>query len=50
MEAPPLERRLAAILVADVEGYNRLMHGEEAMMAMCRTIAFSSTPHGLVSG
>jgi class 3 adenylate cyclase len=25
MEAPPLERRLAAILAADVEGYNRLM-------------------------
>jgi class 3 adenylate cyclase len=29
MEAPPLERRLAAILVADVEGYSRLMHGDE---------------------
>jgi adenylate cyclase len=29
MEAPPLERRLAAILAADVEGYSRLMHGEE---------------------
>src|SRR6516164_6005840 len=35
MEAPPLERRLAAILAADVEGYSRLMHGdEEATMAM----------------
>src|SRR3984893_17368561 len=34
MEAPPLERRLAAILAADVEGYSRLMHGdEEAKMA-----------------
>jgi adenylate cyclase len=34
MEAPPLERRLAAILAADVEGYSRLMHGdEEATMA-----------------
>jgi adenylate cyclase len=34
MEAPPLERRLVAILVADVEGYSRLMHGdEEATMA-----------------
>jgi adenylate cyclase len=33
-EAPPLERRLAAILAADVEGYSRLMHGdEEATMA-----------------
>src|SRR6202049_3527770 len=34
MEAPPLERRLAALLAADVEGYSRLMHGdEEATMA-----------------
>jgi adenylate cyclase len=34
MEAPPLERRLAAILAADVEGYSRLMYGdEEATMA-----------------
>ena len=29
MEAPPLERRLVAILAADVEGYSRLMHGDE---------------------
>jgi adenylate cyclase len=34
MEAPPLERRLVAILAADVEGYSRLMHDdEEATMA-----------------
>src|SRR5580693_5529365 len=34
MEAPELERRLAPILAADVEGYSRLMHGdEEATMA-----------------
>jgi adenylate cyclase len=34
MEAPELERRLAAILAADVEGYSRLVHGdEEATMA-----------------
>jgi adenylate cyclase len=34
MEAPELERRLAAIVAADVEGYSRLMHGdEEATMA-----------------
>jgi adenylate cyclase len=34
MEAPPIERRLAAILSADVAGYSRLMHGdEEATMA-----------------
>ena len=38
MEAPPLERRLAAILAADVEGYSRLMHGdEEATMATLST-------------
>jgi adenylate cyclase len=29
MEAPSLERRLAAILAADVEGYSRLMHQDE---------------------
>jgi adenylate cyclase len=29
MEAPELERRLVAILAADVEGYSRLMHGDE---------------------
>lgn len=34
MEAPELERRLAAIFAADVEGYSRLMHrDEEATMA-----------------
>jgi adenylate cyclase len=34
VEAPPVERRLVAILAADVEGYSRLMHGdEEATMA-----------------
>ncbi len=35
MEAPPLERRLVAILAADVEGYSRLMHAdEEATLAV----------------
>src|SRR5271170_2296792 len=29
MEAPPIDRHLAAILAADVEGYSRLMHGDE---------------------
>ena len=29
MEAPELERRLAAILAADVEEYSRLMHNDE---------------------
>jgi adenylate cyclase len=34
IKLPPVERRLAAILSADVEGYSRLMHGdEEATMA-----------------
>ena len=29
MEAPPVERRLVAILSADVEGYSRLMDRDE---------------------
>jgi len=29
MEAPEVERRLAAIVAADVEGYSRLMHNDE---------------------
>src|ERR1700733_2636905 len=29
MEAPPLERKLIAILAADVEGYSRLMEIDE---------------------
>jgi adenylate cyclase len=29
VEAPPLKRKLAAILAADVEGYSRLMHDDE---------------------
>jgi adenylate cyclase len=34
MEAPDIERRLAAIVAADVEGYSRLMHrDEEATMS-----------------
>ena len=43
MEAPPLERRLVAILAADVEGYSRLMHGDEeatmATLSACRALA-----------
>jgi adenylate cyclase len=42
MEAPPLERHLAAILAADVEGYSRLMHGDEettmAALSALRTV------------
>ena len=38
MEAPPVERRLVAIFSADVEGYSRLMHGdEEATMVTLST-------------
>ena len=29
MEAPPLERKLVAILAADVEGYSRMMEVDE---------------------
>src|SRR5580765_8358957 len=29
MEAPPLERKLVAILAADVQGYSRLMETDE---------------------
>ncbi len=29
METPPLERKLVAILAADVEGYSRMMHANE---------------------
>jgi adenylate cyclase len=43
MEAPPLERKLAAILAADVEGYSRLMHGNEE-----RTLAALTTYRRIV--
>jgi adenylate cyclase len=43
MEAPPLERKLVAILAADVEGYSRLMgideEGTLAILSAHRTIA-----------
>jgi len=29
LEAPPLERKLVAILAADVAGYSRMMHQDE---------------------
>ncbi|KQV82137.1 adenylate/guanylate cyclase domain-containing protein [Rhizobium sp. Root1220] len=45
MEAPPLQRKLAAILAADVEGYSRLMHVNEertlATLTSHRTIVDS---------
>ena len=37
IEAPPLERKLVAILAADVEGYSRLMHADEE--ATLRTLS-----------
>jgi adenylate cyclase len=42
MEAPPVERHLAAILAADVEGYSSLMHGDEeatmTTLSACRAV------------
>jgi class 3 adenylate cyclase len=43
MEAPPLERRLAAILAADVEGYSRLMHGDEVRGRFSRQLRYGNT-------
>jgi adenylate cyclase len=37
MEAPPLERKLVAILAADVAGYSRLMHDYEERTLATRT-------------
>lgn len=56
MEAPPLQRKLAAILAADVEGYSRLMHGDEertlAMLTSHRAIvdALIETANGQIFG
>jgi hypothetical protein len=38
MEAPPLERRLAAILAAEVEGYSRLMQAMTGLPNPTHTI------------
>jgi len=43
MEAPPLERKLVAILAADVEGYSRLMHEDEE-----RTLATLSSQRAII--
>jgi class 3 adenylate cyclase len=43
IETPPLERKLAAILAADVEGYSRLMHVDEE-----RTLATLTTHRKIV--
>ena len=45
IEAPPLERKLVAILAADVEGYSRLMHDDEE-----GTLATLSAHRGVVDG
>jgi adenylate cyclase len=45
MESPPLERKLAAILAADVEGYSRLMHADEE-----RTLATLTAHREIVDG
>ncbi|WP_455274090.1 adenylate/guanylate cyclase domain-containing protein [Rhizobium herbae] len=56
MEAPPLERRLAAILAADVEGYSRLMNVDEeqtlAILTSHRTIVdgLIERAHGQIFG
>jgi class 3 adenylate cyclase len=56
VEAPPLERKLVAILAADVVGYSRLMHEEEertlATLTAHRTIIdeLIATGHGEISG
>jgi adenylate cyclase len=48
MEAPPLERKLVAILAADVEGYSRLMEADEE--ATLRTLSeFRSITDELIS-
>ncbi len=56
MEVPPLERKLAAILAADVEGYSRLMHADEeatlATLTAHRAIidTLIAAGHGRISG
>jgi class 3 adenylate cyclase len=44
MEAPPLERKLVAILAADVVGYSRLMHDNEE-----RTLATLTSHRAIVN-
>ena len=44
MEAPPLERKLAAILAADVAGYSRMMGvDEEGTLTTLSDFALSPT-------
>jgi adenylate cyclase len=48
MEAPPLERKLVAILAADVAGYSRLM-GIDEEGTLSRLSAFRLVTDGLIS-
>jgi adenylate cyclase len=48
MEAPPLERKLVAILVADVASYSRLMEGDEEG-TLATLSAFRLVADGLIS-
>jgi adenylate cyclase len=48
MEAPPLERRLVAILAADVAGYSRLM-GIDEEGTLATLSAFRSVTDGLIA-
>ena len=41
---PPVERKLAAILHADVAGYSRLMADDEAAVPTITTKAQGATP------
>lgn len=56
VEAPPLERKLVAIMAADVAGYSRLMHEDEeqtlATLSAHRSIidALISAGRGEISG
>jgi adenylate cyclase len=48
MEAPPLERKLVAILAADVAGYSRLMESDEEG-TLARLSSFRSVTDNLIS-
>lgn len=49
IEAPPLERKLVAILAADVEGYSRLMHVDE-VATLTTLSAHRAVIDGLIAG
>lgn len=49
MEAPPLERKLIAILAADVEGYSRLMGADEEG-TLATLSAHRAVTDGLIAG